>query len=226
VRRSSVAVFSLAGVCGVVGLGIALPAYAGRPAAGPAAVAPAKPTKWVTATVRPTRTAPGTPVPTNPPPPSKPPTTSQSSAPATVKPATTAAATKTSSPARRSSPSLRPRATRSRPLSAVRQTTTVATPTEPSGTPLRRTGPAYRVETYSMPPPPPESTTTRAPIEEADQQPPPTALSARSVTSTGKELALLVVTIGGAALLGVVGLSGLYATRERPVDDDWEAEPE
>jgi hypothetical protein len=78
------------------------------------------------------------------------------------------------------------------------------------------------------PPPPPDQTSGRAPIEEAaDQAQPTAAISTRSVASTGKELAVLVLVIGGAALLGIVGVAGLYATRERPaLEYDGEGEPE
>jgi hypothetical protein len=45
------------------------------------------------------------------------------------------------------------------------------------------------------------------------------------VASTGKGLAFIVLTIGGAALLGMVGVAGLSVTRERPaLEYDGESE--
>jgi outer membrane biosynthesis protein TonB len=91
--------------------------------------------------------------------------------------------------------------------------------TAPTQAPVKKT-PAYRVPTFTQPP---ESRPTLEPgvLEEEDDPAEETAapVAVRSTPSTKarRDIAFIIIGVGGAALLGLGGIAGLYFTSGRHV---------
>jgi outer membrane biosynthesis protein TonB len=133
-------------------------------------------------------------------------------APPTTPPPTTTAPSPTDTAT--TSPPAKPKPTRSTSPSSTPKRTVA-----PTRAPVRKT-PAYTVPTYPLPP---EARPTLEPgdLEEedepADETKPPVALRSTPSVTAKREIAFVILGVGGAALLGLGGIVGLYFTRAQPV---------